>query len=114
MGLVWDVLVSWFPLIAAHSTKLFRPLQQSALPAFPFFRRCRAITVTVDDLASQTGCLALLRFAVCGIDGLLRAHAFYMAAFIVPALKGALARVMNTRCALDHHPIDMGPHAAAG
>jgi len=41
--------------IVSHITKLFWPLQPSESPAFPFSKRCQAIGVPVDNLASQIG-----------------------------------------------------------
>jgi hypothetical protein len=107
------VLASCLRLIAAHITKLFWPLQQSAFLAFPLFRRCRAIGVTVDDLASQIGCLAL-GFELGGIAGALGAHASNGSAFIVPTLNGTLAWVMCALWALVHHAANMQPFAAVG
>lgn len=107
------VLTFCLRLIAAHITKLFWPLQQSAFPAFPFFRRRRAIGVTVDGLASQIGCLAL-GFELGRIAGALGAHASNGPAFIVPTLNGTLAWVMCALWAFVHHAANMPPFAAAG
>ena len=111
---VGAVLTFCLRLIASQITKLFWPLQQSAFPAFPFFRRCGAIGVPVDDLASQIGRFGL-DFELGGVAGALRSHASNGPAFIVPTLSGTLAWVMCSLWALvHHHAVNMPPFAGAG
>lgn len=100
-------------LIASQITKLLWPLQQSALPTFSFFRRCGAIGVAVDDLASQIGCL-VPGFGLAGVGGALGAPVFNGPAFIVPTLSRTLAWVMCGLWALVHHACNMAPFAAIG